>query len=60
MHINGNQGAAKRVVYVRLGFDGKRKDLSSFHSLTCRSNVSLDCYGVWQTCTVSFTMVRYM
>ena len=43
--INGNQGATKG--YLRLSDGNRPEDLSLFHSLTCRSNVILDCYGVW-------------
>ena len=33
----------------------KPEDLSLFRSLTCKTNVILEYYGVWRTYTVRFT-----
>ena len=52
-YINGNQGAVKGI--LRLPDGNRPEDLSLFQSLICKNNVILDYYGVWQTCTVSFT-----
>ena len=51
--INGNEGAVESILWLS---DGNRpEDSSSYHTLTCKNNVILECYGVWWTYTVSFT-----
>ena len=54
-YINGNQGAVNLKGIFRLPDGNRPKDLSLFHSLTCKNNVILEYHGVWRTYTVSIT-----